>query len=82
MKQIIIIFFITYSISYAKENKLIVDKNIQNQIKKEQKYAKEQQFYQSKNYNLKDAEVNMESVKNLPDVPDYNKDFDMDNVYD
>ena len=52
------------------------------QIEKEKKYAKERTFYSEKKYNFKDAEVNMESVKNLPDVPNHNEDFDMDDAYD
>lgn len=58
------------------------DKHVTQQIEKEKKYAKEQQFYQGQNYDLKAAEVDMESVKNLPDVEDTNADFDMENVYD
>lgn len=57
-------------------------KHIKEQMEKEKKYAKEQRFYSGKNYNLKDSEVNMESVKNLPDVPNTNEDFDMDDAYD
>ena len=58
------------------------DKHLQEQLDKEKKYAKEQQFYHGQNYDLKAAEVDMESVKKLPDVEDTNADFDMDNVYD
>ena len=58
------------------------EKHIQEQIKKEKKYEREQSFYSGEKYDLKDAEVNMESVKNLPDVPDYSDAFDMDSAYD
>lgn len=57
-------------------------KNIQEQMKKEQKYAQEQKFYRADEYDFKGAEVNEESLKNIPDQPEYNDDFDMDHVYD
>lgn len=56
-------------------------KNIQEQMKKEQKYAQEQKFYRADEYDFKGAEVNEESLKNIPDQPEYNDDFDMDGVY-
>ena len=57
-------------------------KNIQEQMKKEQKYAQEQKFYRADEYDFKGAEVNEESLKNIPDQPEYNDDFDMDHTYD
>jgi len=57
-------------------------KNIQEQMKKEQKYAEEQKFYRADEYDFKGAEVNEESLKNIPDQPEYNDDFDMDHTYD
>jgi len=51
------------------------------QLKKEQKYAKEQKFYMGNEYDLKGAEVDKETVKNTPAIePEY--DFDMNDVYD
>ena len=82
MRYFILLLWITLSVLQANNSDIIKNKHIEKQIKKEKQYAKEQQFYQGKNYNLKDAEVDMNSVKNLPDVPDYNEDFDMDHVYD
>jgi len=49
-------------------------------MEKEKKYAKEQTFYTEEKYDLKGAEVNMDSLSNLPDIED--DDFDMDSVYD
>lgn len=68
----------------ATDNKetLRTKKHINEQIEKEKKYAKEQRFYSGKDYNLKESEVNMDSVKNLPDIPDDNEDFDMNDAYD
>ena len=57
------------------------EKQIQEQIKREEKYAKEKTFYQGKNYDLSDLEVDPNSLESIPDIePDY--DFDMDDVYD
>ena len=51
------------------------------QLKKEQKYAKEQKFYMGDEYDLKGVEVDKDTVKNTPAIePEY--DFDMDDVYD
>lgn len=58
------------------------NKNIQKQIEKEKKYKEEQKFYQGKNYDLDGFKVDENSLKNIPNQPDYNEDFDMDNVYD
>jgi hypothetical protein len=33
-------------------------------------------------YDLKGAEVDNKSLKNIPTQPDYNDEFDMDDVYD
>ncbi|SFV64573.1 hypothetical protein MNB_SV-12-1154 [hydrothermal vent metagenome] len=58
-----------------------IEKQLQKQIKKEQKFAKEQKFYQGENYDLSDSEVDPNSLDDIPlIVPDY--DFNMDDVYD
>jgi hypothetical protein len=50
-------------------------------MKQEEKYAKEQKFYQYDEYDFKASEVNQESVKKLKVMePEY--DFDMNSVYD
>lgn len=58
------------------------EKNLQEQIKKEQKYAQEQKFYFADEYDFKGAEVDEKSLENIPEQPLYNDDFDMDHVYD
>jgi hypothetical protein len=58
------------------------NKNIQEQMKKEEKYALEQKFYSEKDYDFKGAEVDEETVKAIPDTVNTNDDFDMNSVYD
>jgi len=56
-------------------------KQLEVQMKREEKFAREQTFYKGKNHNLSYAEVNPDSVDSVPLIePDY--DFDMDDVYD
>ncbi|WP_321779506.1 hypothetical protein [Sulfurimonas sp.] len=43
-----------------------MDKEIQKQIEKEKRYAKEQTFYKGKDYNLKSFEVNPDAIKSIP----------------
>ena len=55
-------------------------KQVEEQIKREEKYAKEQVFYQGDNYDLKSREINEKSLEKLELIePDF--DFDMDDVY-
>jgi len=57
------------------------EKQIQEQIKREEQYAKEQIFHQGKNYDLSSSEVDPNSLDAIPAIePDY--DFNMDDVYD
>ncbi len=54
---------------------------IEEQMKREEKYAKEQTFYQGKNFDLSELEVDPKSLDAIPDLePDYS--FNMDDVYD
>ena len=54
--------------------------NIEKQMEKEKKYAKEQKFYFGDEYDLKGAEVDEKSLEHIePLEPD---DLDMDHVYD
>jgi len=56
------------------------DENVKRQMEKEKKYAKEQKFYQGKDYDFKGAEVDEKSLKHVPKIePDY--DFDITDVY-
>ena len=57
-------------------------KNLKEQMEKEKKYATEQKFYMGSDYDLQSFQVDENSLKNIPDQPDYNEDFEMDNVYD
>lgn len=84
MKYIVIFFLLLSSLTLASDDKkrdARVEKQIKIEMEKEKKYAKEQTFYQSHNYDLKGAEVNPDSVSEVPsiEVQDY---FDMDSVYD
>ncbi|NOZ89929.1 MAG: hypothetical protein GXO60_01445 [Epsilonproteobacteria bacterium] len=58
----------------------LIKKQIQEQMKREEKYAKEQKFYQGDEYDLSAAEINEKSLSSLPSIePDY--DFNMDDAY-
>ena len=52
-----------------------VEKQVQEQMEREKKYAKEQTFYQGSDYNLSAFEVEEDS---LPDVPALEPDYDFD----
>jgi hypothetical protein len=84
MWKLLIILAITYFNIYANETKkdTLKDSHIEKQLKKEKKFAQEQQFYMGDDYDLKGAEVDDKSLKNIPTQPDYNDEFDMDDVYD
>jgi sortase (surface protein transpeptidase) len=83
MRKILILLLVCGSIVSAsnksKENS-ISKKQLEMQMKKEKKYAKEQKFYQAHEYDLSGAEVNPESVKALKPIEVDN--MDMDDVYD
>jgi len=68
----------TIEINSTKEDEL--KKQVKEQMKREEKYAKEQVFYQGDDYDLSSSEVNLNSLDKLKSIePDY--DFDMDDVY-
>lgn len=84
MKKIYLLL-LCLSALFANDNtdsKSLQKKHLQEQIEKEKKYSKEQKFYMGNEYNLKSFEVDKDSLKNIPEQPDYNEDFDMNNVYD
>jgi len=65
-------------INGSKKN--LTEKNLLEQIKREEKYAKEQKFYQGKDYNLSAVEINPDSLSSIKAIePEY--DFNMDDVY-
>jgi len=58
----------------------LAKKQVEEQMKLEEKYAKEQKFYKGDNYDLKSKEINKTSLEKLPVIePDY--DFDITDVY-
>ncbi|MEA3417906.1 MAG: hypothetical protein U9Q90_00805 [Campylobacterota bacterium] len=53
-----------------------IEKQVQEQIEREKKYAKEKTFYQGEEYDIKSHEVDPGSLSKIPTMePDY--DFDM-----
>ena len=77
-----LVLILSFSVLALLADENLQEKNILNQIEKEKKYKEEQKFYQGKNFNLDSFEVDDKSLKSIPDQPDYNDDFDMNNVYD
>ncbi len=58
----------------------LTKKQVQEQMKREEKYAKEQMFYQGDDYDLSQHDVNKDSLDSIPVIePDY--DFDITDVY-
>ena len=56
--------------------KIKIEKEVQEQMKREKKYAKEKTFYQGDDYNLSAFEIDKDSLSSVPELePDY--DFDM-----
>ncbi|RLA76960.1 MAG: hypothetical protein DRG78_18135 [Epsilonproteobacteria bacterium] len=85
MKKIILLFIaiatmLTASTKEDKDREARVQKQIEIEMKKEQKYSKEQTFYQGQYYDLKGAEVNPDSLDTVPEIPV--DDFNIDSVYD
>ena len=57
-----------------------IDKEVEDQMKREEEYAKKQSFEQGDNYDLTQHEVNADALPDVPLLePDY--DFDLDDVY-
>ncbi|WP_292663652.1 hypothetical protein [Nitratifractor sp.] len=54
--------------------------HIKEQMEREKKYAKEQKFYEGKEYNLSEHKVDAKELDDVPTIePDY--DFDITDVY-
>jgi len=66
--------------STAKSDTNLTQKHIQEQLKREQKYAKEKAFYYGKDYNLSEKKVDEKSISNIPVIKPED-DFNMDDVY-
>jgi uncharacterized protein YxeA len=85
MKKILLVLIVSSSIVFAstiakKDKQSRLDKQIKIEMEKEKKYANEQTFYQGNNYDLKGAEVNLESLPSLNHIEV--DELDMDSVYD
>jgi len=85
IKIISIVTIVFLSVSMASDSKdtaskILLEKQVKEQMEKEKRYSIEQTFYKGSAYNLKSAEVNPESLKSLPEIED--DDFNMDSVYD
>ena len=86
MKYIIMLIFILNSLIFASsietdtEKKLRIEKQINEEIEKEKKYAQEQKFYNSSNYDFKRSEVDPKTLSTIPEIEEDN--LDMDSVYD
>ena len=64
----------------TESNSSAINKNIQKAIEKEKKYKKEQKFYQGKDYNLSEQQIDPKSVDKVPLIePEY--DFDITDLY-
>ena len=82
MKNIFILILIINSFLFAADAKqeTKTEKEVRKQMEREEKYAKEQTFYQGKEYDLKSFEVNPDAIKAIPDIDvDYS---DGDDVLD
>jgi len=80
MKSLAVVFLLCITVLIADNNE--TKKHIKKQMEKEKKYSDEQRFYGADEYDFKGAEVDEKSLESIPDLPSYNDDFDMDNVYD
>ncbi len=79
MKLLMMVLFFCLTLSFASQDN--TNKNVQEQMEKEKKYAEEQKFYFADEYDFKGAEVDEKSLDSIPEQPDYNDDFNMDSVY-
>ena len=84
MKKILIFVILVSSILLAKndddKSEQRAKKQLEIEMEKEKRYAYEQAFYQTDNYDFQGSEVNEESLKNVPNLE--MDDLDMDSVYD
>ena len=83
MKKILIIIAIGGSLLFADSNdtnrsqeKTKINTEIEKQMEKEKKYAKEKTFYQDKDYDLKSYEIDPDSLSDIPSL-EADDDFDM-----
>lgn len=69
MRNIFILLIILNSFLLAADTKqdTKISKELQKQMDREQKYAKEQTFYKGKDFNLKSFEVSQDVIDAIPD---------------
>jgi DNA primase large subunit len=91
MKKIGVFLFI-FGLLFAQENNVttkaeikkeevnLTKKNLEEQMKREAKYAKEKTFYQGKDYNLSERKIDPETISKIPTIKPED-DFNMDDVY-
>ncbi len=66
--------------SDSNQTKALLEEKVKEQMEREKKFAKEQKFYQGKDYNLSEHVVDPKTLKDIPVIePDY--DFDITDVY-
>jgi len=66
--------------SDGNHTRALLEEKIKEQMEREKKFAKEQKFYQGKDYNLSEHAVDPKTLKDIPVIePDY--DFDITDVY-
>ena len=64
----------------VKTKEEILKEELKKQMELEAKYAREQRFYQGKDYNLTEKQIDKKILKDVPVIePDY--DFDITDVY-
>ena len=63
-----------------KEEAALKAKHVKEQMEREKKFAKEQKFYQGKEYNLSAEKVDRKDADSVPEIEPEN-DFDMTDVY-
>ncbi len=67
----------TKKVNTSLTKKDLLKKHLEEEMKREAKYAKEKTFYMGKDYNLTEHQVDPKSLKHIKAIePDY--DFDMD----
>ncbi|SFV59249.1 hypothetical protein MNB_SM-6-1509 [hydrothermal vent metagenome] len=64
----------------AKKEEALKEKHIKEQMEREKQFAKEQKFYQGKEYNLSAQKVDQKDLDSVPTIEPEN-DFDMSDVY-
>ena len=74
---ILILILNTFLLASSDKKETIMDKEVQKQIEREKKYAKEKTFYQGKKYDLKSFEVNADSLKSIPKIEEDDSDDDV-----